>query len=332
MIELPNTSRVLIEARLRPIQGTRFQPTGFPDVGAATYRLPDGTEMLLVESAQSVANRLEAVCWDDAKDDVVAPLAGMPYVRVTQDGKPLTSSIHEAHRLNSAYIEKSDGFEAIKEAIGTPEPFDRRRLATALLRLDPNSLLHGTFLESISGSLRLARAVSGFVEAHNVQVVASGGVKNDRVRPSKDADSGATAAEGFGNVPFHRDEYTAERITAFFNIDLAQLRSYAFERDADSFLFALALWKTQKFLEGGLRLRTACDLDVVEVQVTRPVGFKMPDVAELEAELREGIRALAASGAFASPPVTVMAFGGAGGKKKAAGRGKKGRDGEESSE
>ena len=315
MLELPSTSRVLIEARLRPMQGTRFQPTGFPDVGAATYRLPDGTEMLLVESAQSMANRLEAVCWDEARDDVVPALAGLPYVRVLKDGKPLTTSLQEAHRLNSAYIEKSDGFEAIKAAIGDPEPFDRRRFAAALLRLDPNSLLHGTFLESISGVLRLARSVSGFIEAHNVQVVASGGVKNDRVRPSKDADSGATAAEGFGNVPFHRDEYTAERIAAFFSIDLSQVRSYGLGTDAESFLFTLALWKVRRVLDDGLRLRTACDFDVIEVHATRPTGFELPTAHVLEAALAPGIAALTSAGAFAAPPVTVVSFDGAAKKK-----------------
>ena len=51
--------RILVEADLVPVQGQRFQPTGFADLGAAVYTLPDGTRMLLVESAQSMANRLE---------------------------------------------------------------------------------------------------------------------------------------------------------------------------------------------------------------------------------------------------------------------------------
>ena len=34
---------------LKPLQGTRFQPTGFPNLGAARYRGPNGDEMLLVE-------------------------------------------------------------------------------------------------------------------------------------------------------------------------------------------------------------------------------------------------------------------------------------------
>jgi CRISPR-associated protein Csb1 len=314
--ELPTSSRVLIEAHLKPMQGTRFQPTGFPDIGAATYRLADGTEMLLVESAQSVANRLEAACWNDAASELVDVLRGMPYVRVFQDGQFLTSSIQEAHRLNSVYIEKSDGFEVIKAEIGHTEPLDRRKLARALLKLDPNSLVHGTFLESISGTLRLSRTVSGFIEARGVQVVASGGVKNDRVSPSTDAESGATAKEGFGNVPFHRDEYAAEQLVAYVNIDLAQLRSYGFDADATRFLFLLSLWKVRRFLAEGLRLRTACDLDATEVRVTRPESWTLPPLNVLEPELHDLIERLGASGAFAKPPVMVVNFSGSGATAK----------------
>ncbi|PZP65101.1 MAG: type I-U CRISPR-associated protein Cas7, partial [Azospira oryzae] len=79
---LKNVPRLLLEARLKPLQGTRFQPTGFPNLGAATYDGPDGTRMLLVESAQSMANRLEVVCWDKVADDWVAPLRGLPVIKV----------------------------------------------------------------------------------------------------------------------------------------------------------------------------------------------------------------------------------------------------------
>ena len=79
---LKTAPRLLLKATLQPLQGTRFQPTGFPDLGAATYDVPDGRKMLLVESAQSMANRLEAVCWDSVNDDWVEPLKGLPMVKV----------------------------------------------------------------------------------------------------------------------------------------------------------------------------------------------------------------------------------------------------------
>ena len=56
---LKDQPRLLLKAALQPLQGTRFQPTGFPDLGAATYDCPQGRKMLLVESAQSMANRFE---------------------------------------------------------------------------------------------------------------------------------------------------------------------------------------------------------------------------------------------------------------------------------
>src|SRR5436190_3747480 len=102
---LKDQPRLLLKATLRPIQGSRFQPTGFPDLGAAQFDGPDGRKMLLVESAQSMANRLEAVCWDDVANDWIAPLKGLPVVAVQDKaGKALTNSVLESHRLNSPYI------------------------------------------------------------------------------------------------------------------------------------------------------------------------------------------------------------------------------------
>ncbi|MBP8810145.1 MAG: type I-U CRISPR-associated protein Cas7 [Kofleriaceae bacterium] len=306
-IILPDAPRLLLEADLKPLQGSRFQPTGFPDIGAARYELPKtGTPMVLVESAQSVANRLEGVCWDDADDDLVACLRGLPYVRVLENGKVVTSSIQEAHRLNSVYIERSDFFSTLRAEVDEDGRFDRRRLARALLKRDPNSLIHGVFLESINGLLRLPRLVSGFVEAANTKDVDSGGVKNDRVNPSPP--DGENAAAGYGNVPFHRSEFTAERITGFFSIDLSQLRSYGLGEDAERLLFALSLWKILRMLETGMRLRTACDLEVAEIVVTRPAGFALPGRAELEAALPGLIAAVAQRKLFAEPAVTAANY------------------------
>src|SRR6266436_5989027 len=103
--KLKNQPRLLLQAILKPVQGSRFQPTGFPDLGAATFDSPDGAKMLLVESAQSMANRLEAVCWDTTANEWVAPLKGLPAVLVVdKNKKPLTNSVLEAHRVNSPYI------------------------------------------------------------------------------------------------------------------------------------------------------------------------------------------------------------------------------------
>jgi CRISPR-associated protein Csb1 len=282
---LKDQPRLLLKAALQPLQGTRFQPTGFPDLGAATYDGPDGRKMLLVESAQSMANRLETVCWDSVADDWVAPLKGLPVVKVKDKaGKPLTNSVLEAHRLNSPYIleGKDKSFLATLQtelAITDKGIVDIKKLAATLLKFDTNALLHGVFLakkEIAGGRMRLPRALTAFIEAEGVNVAASGGVKNDSVDPSGDT------AKGFGNVPFHREEFTG-KITVFFNLDLALIRGFGLGGAVEQLLIALALFKIQKFLRDGLRLRTACDLELSgNLEVQRPDGFSLPTLKELE--------------------------------------------------
>lgn len=321
---LKDVPRLLIEVPLRPVQGSRFQPTGFPDLGAATFtgiRYENGeakeVECLLVESAQSMANRLEAVCWDEASigqddDDLVDVLKGLPYVKVTQNGKVLTNSVQESHRLNSPYIlEGKDKtfFNTLREELGALEKgrVDVQLLAKVLLKYDVNSLIHGVFLaksDLAGGRLRLPRSLSAFIEAEGVSVVASGGVKLDQVDPQGDT------RKGFGNVPFHRDEYTAARITAYFNVDLAQIRSYGVAPETEELLVALASFKIQRFLQQGLRLRTACDLEVLDndegVVATCPAGFQLPGLGMLEEELPRLIQSNAKH--YADPPITEVIY------------------------
>jgi CRISPR-associated protein Csb1 len=309
---LNGVSRLLMKVPLRPLQGDRFQPTGFPSLGAATYQTKDGPK-LLVESPQSMANRLEATCWDSATNKPVAPLEGISHVTVTRKGKFLTDSMLEAHRLNSPYILNSpdrsflDQFlvelqERIGEEVvnGNNGLINRNGFALALLKFDIGSLIHGVFLsnkvklkptdgkpDSIAGGrLRVARALSAFIEASGATVAASGGVKNDSVNPSGDT------SLGFGNVPFARDEYVAERIDCHINLDLAQIRGYGLDPKVQKLLILLALYRVRKLLDGDLRLRTACDLEPLDrdnILATRPAGFKLPSLADLESAVKKAI-------------------------------------------
>ncbi len=289
---LKDAPRLLIEAELVPIQGKRFQPTGFPDLGAAQFDTNEGSH-LLVESAQSMANRMEEICWDKGKNDLLSHLNGLSYIRVEKEGEFLTSSITEAHRINSPYILESGDksfLNMLKDTLAPTAdgPIDRNKFTAELLRLDVGSLLHGVFLakkDLAGGRLRLARAVSGFIEARGVRVAQSGGVKNDQVNPSGETKS------GFGNVPFSRQEFTAEKITAYFNIDLAQIRGYGLSAEAEKLLIVLALYKVQAVLGSGLRLRTACDFDVQSVAATRPQGFELPSLSSLAEALPSCISA-----------------------------------------
>lgn len=303
---LATVPRLLLEAHLQPLQGTRFQPTGFPNLGAATYEGPNGERMLLVESAQSMANRLETVCWDKPSDDWVEPLRGLPLVKVVRkskgkDGKeieePLTNTVLEAHRINSPYVLEGKDKSVLQSltlqlAEMKEGPVDIKKLAAVLLKVDTNALIHGVFLaksDLAGGRLRLPRALSSFIEAEEVKEVQSGGVKNDYVNPSGDT------GRGFGNVPFARSEFTSAKIIAYFNLDLAQIRAFGLGDTVSQLLIALALFKIQALLDSGLRLRTACDLEIKQsgIVVKRPTGFVLPTLVELKSALPALIAAVA---------------------------------------
>ncbi|HJL03187.1 MAG TPA: type I-U CRISPR-associated RAMP protein Csb1/Cas7u [Polyangiaceae bacterium LLY-WYZ-15_(1-7)] len=305
-----STARLLYETDLRVLTGSRFQPTGFPDLGAALYPDPHtGEDRLLVESAQSMANRLEKVCWDDVEDDLVAPLRGLPYVRVKGDVS--SASVLEAHRLNSPYVLADEDFKAAFEDAAelTSGQVDRPTYARALLHYDPNSLVHGSFMSMVKkGTARLERMLSAFIEAEGVQIAASGGVKFDRNDVSgKDAGG---SAEGFGNVPFHRSEYVARRIFAAFSVDLAGLRGLRLPACGAQVVLLLALYKIARFLDAPQRLRTACDLerDAEATPKVRPESFELPSVEALQEALPKAIAKCAAEGCFADPAVTEVTY------------------------
>jgi CRISPR-associated protein Csb1 len=354
---LKSAPRILIEASLKPIAGSRIQPTGFPDLGPAIYQDANDVPTLLVESALSMANRLEAVCWDEGENKIAHELEGLPYVNVKLaglgDGGDTTNSLQEFHRLNSPYImngklgDKSfadvlkpelglvsvaarssaprrtrGGSASATEQPATEEPaatdkepddvagvVNLRKLAEVCFKYDPNSLVHGVFLEKIAGRLRHPRALSAFIEATGVGRADSGGVKFDRALP-KPKVAGVDAKGGYGNVPFHRTEFTAKAITAFFSLDLSQIRGYGLPADATSLLEILSLWKVRKFLDSNMRLRSACELELTDgeksIDGKRPKDFKLPGADELAAELKKLIGKC--NNLFAKPVVTELTW------------------------
>ncbi|MGH3926434.1 MAG: type I-G CRISPR-associated RAMP protein Csb1/Cas7g [Pseudonocardiaceae bacterium] len=289
------TPRLSFDVELAPLLGSTFQPTGFPDVGAATFtRFENGEKVpaLLVESVQSMANRLEATAWDAARDEPVAEVSGLPYIRVVRadSGEFLTSSRLEAHRLASPYVHAAQlngnpMFNEIRDRLGLAKdtPLNRRHMARAVAGLDPFCLLHGVFFSHKEwwGQPKFERAISAVIEAHDVQRVVSGGRKSDRVRHDVKEDSRATA-EGYGSVPFHRTEWTAKTIVASFVVDAELLRSYGLPRPVTELLQTLALWEIRRFLTSGLRLRTACDLEIVG-----EISSTLPNLEELTSRLAE---------------------------------------------
>jgi len=320
MIEaIKKAPRLLLQQELKPVLTDRFQPTGFADLGAAVYERANGTRMLLVESAQSVANRLEAAILEGGRGPEVMPeLKGLlPYVRVQLEGASgaVTTSLVEAHRLNSPFMvsdkkkskNKENEFEKafIEKSgyAGGAGILNWSKMAQAVFYFDPSALLHGVFMSNLSGGrFRMARALTGFVEAENIREAVSGGVKNSALDPTGKIRTKGYDENVYGNVPYPRTEYTAEHIRASFNVDLALLRGYGLSEEALDCLLHLALLKIRRFLNQGLRLRTACDFECVKELSTQP-EIEIPSEGELLVALQANLGACRASGQVNPSPV-----------------------------
>lgn len=311
--DLHGMPRLLMEIELEPIQGDRFQPTGFADLGAAVYQGPNNKRMLLVESAQSVANRLEQTCLDGSGPRIAKAFEGLPYIvaKLIGDTEAETSSLVEAHRINSPYIISNSEFkESFKKKASyfRGQPLNWKKIAAALFYYDPNALLHGAFMANLEdGRIKVPRALTGFIEAEGVREAASGGVKNNLLDPTGKIRAVNYDENVYGNVPYHRMEYTADHIVAYFNFDLALLDGYGLEPEARDLLVALGLYKVNRFLSSGLRLRTACDLKPKgTMKMIAPDKFSMPEGKTLLDAVQKGIKACTSKELFSVPQVTEI--------------------------
>jgi len=285
---LDSASRLLVEAELKVAMGGggRFQPTGFPDLGPALYRGADGGDWLLVESSQSMANRMERVCWvdGDGETDRVGryndDCTGIPYVRaVDADNRALTASTLEAHRLASPYIWETQPGTNLNKVL--PEHlkdlFELRenrlvpwkKVAEGLLKVDPACLLHGIWFNDASfagGKVRITRALSGYIEAQSPAPANFGFQKRDPVSDRTDKEAGQSAAEGYGSVIGPKQHFTSPEVKAYFQLDLERLRSYGLSKPQVHALAAWAIYKIRRVLtasrDGIADLRTECKFEV----------------------------------------------------------------------
>lgn len=237
--ELLQHDRVIVEASLELANGSFFQPTGFPDIGACVFIDKDGQRRCLVESEQSLANRLEAVCMQ-APGTWRAPFDNkLPVIRVVDgSGNLLATNLTEPHRLSSSYIlegtlvdgngTKSTLQEILREKFGvSPDgkrwPLDKRaELSRVVFALDPAAMLHGfQFMQWSAVGLRQQRLLHARMEAvlAGDSDVHYGAVKIDPIDPS-----GHKAKSNLGQSIAHKERFVPESIAATFEIDLLGLR------------------------------------------------------------------------------------------------------------
>jgi len=281
----PN-DRVIITAQLTLANGAFLQPTGFPDIGSCIYTDADGKKRCLVESEQSMANRLEAVCIR-APGYWIDELKQLPVVEVRDTNDALlATNVTEPHRIASSYVLQgklngSDVKDLLTTKLGLERggsnwPLDKRDVLEKLVfALDPAALLHGfQFVQWDFVGLRQTRLLSARLEcvlAEEDPEVHYGMVKFDAIEPEntkeKKANKGQSIAAKSRIVP------TRDGIQATFDIDLLGLKNLALGDQEKKFLLALTLWKIGAFLSNkpafdarsrqtspSLRLRADCYL------------------------------------------------------------------------
>lgn len=311
---------LIIKAKLEPLgQQNRFQPAGFPEIGHVIYDAPSAdasqnsakAKVCIVDSAASMANHLESLCFENATTGIIHhDLAGLPYVRcVTGPDKNVLvlTSISEGHRLASDYfldaevggqnfrglLRKEFGIVEIKKNetyFVTPESW--WKIYKTIFKYDPNSLVHGILFAK--EQIKISRLLTAHLEAFGAARVGSAGVKFDRL--------GKTTS---GQPIFSKDEETAERIEATFMIDLGLLRSYGYKDCGLSLtqkrlLLELAFWKVQRMLAAPFRFRSGCHLQCVKSQFSTESGPAHFDAKAFGLNVTAAIKACS----FGSNPVT----------------------------
>lgn len=277
---------VCIKAKLVTKDGRPYlQPTGFPDIGACIFRDAKGRVRCLIESEQSMTNRLEGVCMKNA-GDWVDTWKSLPLIEV-QDGsrQRIATNLTEPHRIASSYILEgkigpSDFKKILWKAIGMQGKADEARLPLegragldkVIFALDPSALLHGyQFVQTSFVGMRQPRILHPRLEATlgGDEEMNYGMVKVDTIEPEAASQKGANKGQSL--APKNRILW--EDIIAIFELDLLALKHLHLDDNQKKFLLGLALWKIGAFLSdfpsfdprsrqilGALRLRSDCHL------------------------------------------------------------------------
>jgi CRISPR-associated protein Csb1 len=310
---------LIIKAQFEPLgEQDRFQPAGFPEMGHVIYDAPRSDEngnatspekVCIVDSAASMANHLESVCFQNAATGILhSDLDGLPYVRCMSDlpkasakaGETkrgmVVSSLTEGHRLASDYfldgtLDKMNFREKLRADFGIIEikkdktyfvtPENWWSIYRTVFKFDPNSLVHGILFAK--EQIKISRVLTAHLEAFGAGRVGSAGVKFDRL--------GKTTS---GQPIFSKDEETAQRIEATFLIDLGLARSYGHGNEGlgakqKVLLINFALWKIERMLATPFRFRSGCHLKCIKQSVSAESEAWTIDGGALKSDIKKAI-------------------------------------------
>jgi CRISPR-associated protein Csb1 len=257
-----------------------FNPSIFPNVGRLVFRQQD-KDCLIMDSFASVSNMLEGTVQLPGTE---APIfEELPYIRmVDQAGAYRATSLTLPHRIASGYLlkNKSAMLKGKKFGDGIKTEIVANGLHKTLLKYCPMSLLHGVWFSQLEGgNYKISKSITGSLLAVDVKEAIVGGLSMDSVWKSAEtldlsdfSDSPKKASEaGVGMIPHSTTRYVCDRVVGSFQIGDLQIESYPISPEGKRLLKALAVYEILAFIETVPMHRTDCNLQVMDVEINRPL-------------------------------------------------------------
>jgi CRISPR-associated protein Csb1 len=257
-----------------------FNPSIFPNVGRLIFRQQD-KDCLIMDSFASVSNMLEGTVQLPGTE---APIfEGLPYIRmIDQAGAYRATSLTLPHRIASGYLlkNKSAMLNGKKFGDGIKAEIVANGLHQTLLKYCPMSLLHGVWFSQLEGgNYKISKSITGSLLAVDVKEAIVGGLSMDTVWKSAEtldlsdfSDSPKKASEaGVGMIPHSTTRYVCDRVVGSFQIGDLQIESYPIPVESKQLLKALAVYEILAFIETVPMHRTDCNLQVIDVEINKPL-------------------------------------------------------------
>jgi CRISPR-associated protein Csb1 len=240
----------------------------------------------MMDSFASVSNMLEGTIQLPGTE---APIFdGLPYLRmVDQTGKYRATSLTLPHRIASGYLlkNKSAMLNGDRFGDGIKKEIITNGLHQTLLKYCPMSLLNGVWFSQLDGHYKVSKSITGSLIAVDVKEAMVGGVSMDGVWKSAETldlgsfEKASKPSElGVGMIPHSTTRYVCDRVDGAFQIADLQIESYPIPAAGKKLLKALAVYEILSFIETVPMHRTDCNLQVVDVEINKPLKIGETEV------------------------------------------------------
>jgi CRISPR-associated protein Csb1 len=264
------SSHTNLTIELKPLTDSVF-PAIFKDVGHSLWINPvTGKQDLLIDSPNSLANRLESVLSISNTGKPIDLLEGISYCYLKDvTGKTIVTTLQLPHRIGSGPIAltKQDDFKKRLQA-----DIKENGLHAAVLRYDTLSLIFGTWLSRIDGGHgKISKVITARIVGRNVTRVNVGGTKQEaspiKAMGISSANVDVSAFEGnnikgsdigIGTLPFQKYEFVAAKYELQISINWNLIDAYDLPEHCKAMLRSIVSLCVYELLSQQLYCRTNC--------------------------------------------------------------------------